>query len=147
MSKHRPDGDRVANELMGASSFFKKTLPESIVTPSPVVTPVVVAPTPEPLSNNSVVASRRRGVVSSPTSDSRAFDINRETSSRDSLRLATDETNAIEALRSALKCDHDLAVSKNDICRVALHALLEDFTAKGDRSQAIHRLKAKKTGR
>jgi len=85
--------------------------------------------------------------VTSSASASPAFDINRETSSRDSLRLATDETKAVEALRSALKWDHDLTVSKNDICRVALHALLEDFTAKGDRSQAIQRLKSKKTGR
>ncbi|MGI8483944.1 MAG: hypothetical protein ACR2OU_06745 [Thermomicrobiales bacterium] len=147
MTKHRPDGDRVANELMGASAFFRKTPPEPPVTPPPVVTPVVAPLTPEPLPNNAVVTSRRHDAVTSSGSVSSAFDINRETSSRDSLRLATDETKAVEALRSALKWDHDLAVSKNDICRVALHALLEDFTAKGERSQAIHRLKAKKTGR
>ncbi len=147
MTKQRPDGDRVANELMGASAFFKKTPPEPPVTPPPVVTPVITPITPEPLPNNDVVTSRRHDAVTSLASVSPAFDINRETSSRDSLRLSTDETKAVEAMRSALKWDHDLAVSKNDICRVALHALLEDFTAKGDRSQAIQRLKAKKTGR
>lgn len=139
MTKQRPDGDRVANELMGASAFFKKTPLEPLVTPPSIVPSVSPIPLPEPLPDSDVVTS--------PASTSPAFDINRETSSRDSLRLATDETKAIEALRSALKWDHDLTVSKNDICRVALHALLEDFTTKGDRSQAIHRLKFKKASR
>lgn len=147
MTKQRPDGDRVANELMGASAFFKKAAPEPEVTPLPIVPPVSPTPLPEPLPDADVVTSRRHDAVTSSASASPAFNINRETSSRDSLRLATDETRAVEAMRSALKWDHDLAVSKNDICRVALHALLEDFTAKGDRSQAIHRLKPKKTGR
>jgi hypothetical protein len=75
------------------------------------------------------------------------FDINRETASRDSLRLSIDETKALEALRQTLKWDHDLSVSKNDICRVALHHLLDDFHARGEQSQALARLKRKRSAR
>lgn len=71
------------------------------------------------------------------------FDITRETASRDSLRLSIAETKALEAMRSALKWEHELTVSKNDICRVALHWLIEDFRTKGERSQAVARLRRK----
>ena len=117
MTKHRPDGDRVANELMGASAFFKKSLPEPEATPPPVLPAVPDRPVPEPVAKPDVVTSRRHDTTTSPTPVSPGFDINRETTSRDSLRLATDETKAVEVLRSALKWDHDLTVSKNDICR------------------------------
>jgi hypothetical protein len=75
------------------------------------------------------------------------FDINRPTTSRDSLRLSLDETKALDELRTALKWDYDLTVSKNDICRAALHHLLEDHRTKGERSAAITRLKRKQTSR
>jgi hypothetical protein len=48
MSKHRPDSDRLANELAGASAFFKRssaqpTDPEP--TPTPPVAPLSTTPT------------------------------------------------------------------------------------------------------
>jgi hypothetical protein len=79
----------------------------------------------------------------SPTVATIGFDLNRPTTSRDSLRLSPDETRALDTLRQSLKWDYDLTVSKNDICRVALHWLLEDATAKEERSQAVIRLKRK----
>ncbi len=88
----------------------------------------------------------RRQSVTSPSAPA-GFDINRATASRDSLRLSIDETKAIDELRQALKWDYDVSVSKNDICRAALHALLEEFATKGDKSSAVNRLKRKQSSR
>jgi hypothetical protein len=38
-------------------------------------------------------------------------------------------------------------VSKNDICRAALHLLLDDHAKKQDKSEAVGRLKHKQTSR
>lgn len=81
---------------------------------------------------------------SSPAPNS--LDLNQETASHDTLRLSVSETKAIEALKSSLKWEHDMTVSKNDICRVALHVLLDDFEAHGGQSEAVKRL-SKKRGR
>jgi hypothetical protein len=58
-----------------------------------------------------------------------------------------DETKAVDDLRQTLKWDFDVTVSKNDICRSALHWLLEDFASKGEKSVAVARLKRKQTSR
>jgi hypothetical protein len=151
MSKSRPDADKLANEFAGASAFFRSQArpadepmePEPAVTPQPEPTPV---PEKEPVRD--VMTSRRPGVMTSPdAAETDRFDINRPTASRDSLRLSMDETRALDELRSTLKWDYDLTVTKNDICRVALHALLEEYRAKGERSSAITRLKRKQTSR
>lgn len=149
MSKQRPDGDKLVNEMVGASAFFRSsarpitTSDTDDTSPSPVIQPV----TPEPLVQNDVVTSRRADVTPLPATEPVGFDINHETASRDSLRLAVEETKAVDALRASLKWDQDLTVSKNDICRVALHHLLEDFAAKGDKSQAVARLRRKRSSR
>ena len=85
--------------------------------------------------------------MTSTKAEPEGFDITRETASRDSLRLSIDETKALDAMRQSLNWDYDLTVSKNDICRVALHWLTEDFQSKGERSQAVNRLKKKSAGR
>lgn len=147
MSKQRPDPDKMTNELSGASAFFRGA------SPAPTVKPTADSPTPEEQPINDVTTSPRRDVATSQRHDVTAsketepqgFDITRETASRDSLRLSIDETKALEAMRSSLKWEHDLSVSKNDICRVAVHWLLEDFRANGERSQAVLRLTPKGT--
>jgi hypothetical protein len=138
MSKKAYDLAKVQNELKGASSFFKKpaAAPEQAVS-SP--TPPAI-PASEPTNGRpSGTTSRRHGVMPSPA----GLDINQETASHDTLRLAINETKALEALKSALKWEQDLTVSKNDICRVALHALLEDYQTKGAASDAVKRLRTK----
>lgn len=133
MSKQRPDPDIMANELAGASSFFK---PRAAGVPiEPVASESPVEANPES------VTSRRRDVTTSPD---KGFDINRETATHDTLRLATDESRALEELKSALKWDHDLTVSKNDICRVALHDLIERYRRDGAESPAVQRLHRKR---
>ncbi|MDP9359562.1 MAG: hypothetical protein M3R02_30600 [Chloroflexota bacterium] len=142
MSKQRPDPDKIANELSGASAFFRRT-PQPEGTPQPEAAPTKPE-TPEPQPRPDVTTSTSHNVTpAAPTPASEGFDINRETASHDTLRLAVDETRAVEELKSALKWDHDLTISKNDICRVALHALLEDYRAKGASSAAVKRLKQK----
>ena len=69
------------------------------------------------------------------------FEINRTTTPRDSLRLSVDETKALDALRTSLKWDYDLSLSKNDICRAALHWLLDEFASKGEKSAAVGKRK------
>lgn len=150
MSKKTYDTSSVENELRGASSFFKPN------TPAPVTTKAAPKPSPEPHAAAEPVSAPevRRHDVTTPSSHdvkpsspaSSKLDINQETASHDTLRLAVAETKEIEALKSDLKWDHDLSVSKNDICRVALHALLEDFVANGSQSEAVQRL-TKKSGR
>lgn len=151
MSKQRPDANKLANELLGASAFFRPTAyPAEPVdeTPSSSSPQVESTRSPETTPINDVVTSRRQSVTtSSPTPDVAGFDINRPTASRDSLRLSLDETRALDELRTALKWDYDLSVTKNDICRVALHWLLEDYRAKGERSTALARLHRKQTSR
>lgn len=137
MPKERRTPEDIANELAQGSAFFRKaTLPTSEQAATPAHPD---APIPE-----AEATSRRHDVTPPPQPD--GFDINRETASHDTLRLAVDETRAVEQLKSALKWDFDLTVSKNDICRVALHALIEDYRAKGGSSAAVKRLK-KKQGR
>jgi hypothetical protein len=148
MSKQRPDADKLANEFAGASAFFRRPAqpaPEPQDAPPPSTPPI-----PDEGVHDDVMTSRRQNVTMSTSPrvrETEAFDINRTTASRDSLRLSIDETRALDELRSALKWDYDLMVTKNDICRVALHALLEDYRAKGERSGAIARLKRKQTSR
>ena len=154
MSKERPDYDKMANELHGKSAFFKRPTPpptsDLAFVPDPSVDPVPVetaaAATP-PVDDQ---APKRRDVVTSRSHDataayrpSESLDINQPTTSHDTLRLASDETRALESLKSTLKWEYDLTVSKNDICRVALHELIEDYRAKGATSAAVKRLKKK----
>lgn len=151
MSKQRPDADKLTNELLGASAFFRPAAkPAEPVAETPPAPTPQVEPTSshEPTPTNDVVTSRRQSVTtSSPAPEAPGFDINRPTASRDSLRLSLDETRALDDLRQALKWDYDLSVTKNDICRVALHWLLEDYRAKGERSTALTRLRRKQTSR
>ena len=151
MSKQRPDATKLSNELAGASAFFRPTPRTSQPEPEPETAVLPKPTTPEPATPRDVTTSRRRAVTTSPSAHlapgKAGFDINRPTASRDSLRLSLDETKALDELRQSLKWDYDLSVSKNDICRAALHLLLEDWSAKGERSAAIARLKRKQTNR
>jgi len=154
MSKQRPDPDKMTNELSGASAFFRKRTPVEEPTPPPAATaptietpPVSASTTPEepPTSaRHDVTTERRHDVMPLPSST--RFDLNQPTTSHDTLRLSSDETRAMEDLKSALKWEHDVTVSKNDICRAAIHELIEEYRAKGSSSAAVKRLK-KKLGR
>ncbi len=71
MSKQRPDPDKIANELRGASSFFKRpdapapqepTLSEEIVSPPPVQP----APASEPAPPVRPVRPQRRQMIRHP---------------------------------------------------------------------------------
>jgi len=152
MSKQRPTPDKLSNELAGASAFFRPA-PRPVERPPETPEPAgSTSTTSDPTQISDVTTSRRQSVTTSapaasPSREMEGFDINRPTNSRDSLRLSLDETKALDELRQALKWDYDLTVSKNDICRAALHLLLEDWLAKGERSAAITRLKRKQTSR
>lgn len=148
MSKQRPTPDKLSNELAGASAFFRPVPQPAKAEPKPApANPTTL----NPVETYDVVTSRRHDVMTSsppaPTPQPAGFDLNRPTASRDSLRLSIDETKALDALRATLKWDYDLTVSKNDICRAALHWLLEEFSARGEKSQAVVRLKRKQTSR
>lgn len=152
MSKQRPNPDKMANELSGASAFFRSATPPPAQPAPSVSEPSLdsVMTTPVPAPSHDVMTSKRQSVTTSASPLSAAsagFDINRPTASRDSLRLSVDETRALDELRASLKWDYDLTVSKNDICRAALHWLLEDFRVKGEKSTAVARLRRKQTSR
>jgi hypothetical protein len=150
MSKQRPDADKLASEFAGASAFFRRPAqqqPEPQAEPEPTPPPAAAVTREEPVKDDVVTSRRQRVTTSDEFSKTDGFDINRPTASRDSLRLSMDETRALDELKSALKWDYDLTVTKNDICRVALHALLEDYRAKGDRISVVARLKRKQTSR
>ncbi len=143
MSKKRFDTDALRNELANASLFFKRPTP----TPEPKTAEPAQSPRHDvttPVSHD-VKKSRRREVVKSESHDATPFDINRKGVSHDTLRLSPDESQAIDRLLSAFKWDYDLNVSKNDVCRVALHLLLENYHTLGKQSEAVSRLRKKKT--
>lgn len=149
MPKKRPDISMVANELR-ESAFFQPTASPPAAGPDATLAPAKATSKTELYEKSE---ERRRDVTTSKSHDFKqspaskaTLDINQETASHDTLRLAINETKEIEALKSALKWDHDLTVSKNDICRVALHALLDDYAANGAQSEAVKR-PAKKRGR
>lgn len=148
MTKQRPNPDKLANELAGASAFSRPQPPEP-TTPATLPAPTPTLPMTPELAAVPDATTPRRHDVTPATSPPRpaGFDLNRTTASRDSLRLSLDETRALDELRAALKWDYDLVVSKNDICRAALHWLLEDFAAKGEKSSAVTRLRRKQSNR
>jgi hypothetical protein len=71
------------------------------------------------------------------------FDINHKGTSHDTLRLSPEESKSIDRLISYLKWEHDLTIKKNDVCRVAIHYLMENFQAEVKASEAVTRLKKK----
>ncbi len=148
MSKQRPNPDKLANELAGASAFFRQSR-RSPSRKHPIRLTPAAPVNPEPANQSDVMTSRRHSVTTSgETPRTHAgFDINRPTASRDSLRLSTDETKALDELRAALKWDYDLSVSKNDICRAALHRLLEDFQPRAKNSGRRAASSARSAGR
>src|SRR5690348_14425963 len=73
--------------------------------------------------SHDVTKSTSQQFTTSRSHDVTGFDINRKGTSHDTLRLSPDESKAIDQLVAVCKWDFDLAVSKNDICRVALHVV------------------------
>ena len=92
-----------------------------------------------------VTTSNSHDVVKSQSHDvTSVFDINEKGITHDTLRLTSKESRAIDQLVAECKWNYDLAISKNDVCRVALHVLLEDHAKQGSGSEAVARLRKKR---
>lgn len=74
-----------------------------------------------------------------------SYDINEETFERETVRVSKGEQRAIEWLKLSLRDMLDSTVGKNDIFRVGLHFLLEDFHKNGEQSEIVSRLQKKIT--
>lgn len=74
-----------------------------------------------------------------------AFDINVKPYRKDSFLFTDDEFEAMEDLKLELKRIHDLPATKNDIARIALQRLFEDYARRGGASAVVSRLAQKKT--
>lgn len=74
-----------------------------------------------------------------------AFDINIKPYRKDSFLFTDDEFEAMEDLKLELKRLHDLPATKNDIARIALQRLFEDYAEAGLASAVVSRLQGKKT--
>ncbi|MCA9852249.1 MAG: hypothetical protein KC482_01390 [Dehalococcoidia bacterium] len=74
-----------------------------------------------------------------------AFDINTKPYRKDSFLFTDDEFEALEDLKLELKRNYDLPATKNDIARIALQRLYEDYADAGATSAIVSRLQRKKS--
>ncbi len=63
---------------------------------------------------------------------------------KDSFLFTESEFEALEDLKLAMRRKHDLPATKNDIARLALHHIAEDYHRNPDRSIVVSRLKRKR---
>jgi hypothetical protein len=69
------------------------------------------------------------------------FDLNDDPRYKASYNYTNEELIAVEDLRMELQRKFDKKVTKNDLMRSALHLLLEDHDANGDRSYASQKVR------
>ena len=73
-----------------------------------------------------------------------SLDLNETPHRKDSFLFTESEFEALEDLKLALRRRHDLPATKNDITRLALHHIAEDYHRNPDRSIIVSRLKRKR---
>ncbi len=82
---------------------------------------------------------------SSPAEQPVAFDINEKPYRKDSFLFTDQEFEALEDLKLELRRQYDFKATKNDIARVALSELFDNYKRSGDKSAIIRHLKSKLT--
>lgn len=73
------------------------------------------------------------------------FDLNRRPLWKGTFLYTEEELEAIEDLKLELRRKHGVNATKNDIARVGLHSLIEDYRRHGESSTILRRLRAKLT--
>jgi hypothetical protein len=89
-------------------------------------------------------ASRQQAPNVSRQKAVESYDINAEGFERETVRLSKAEQRAAEQLKLSVRDTLDSTIGKNDIFRVGLHFLLEDFHKHGERSEVVSRLRKKR---
>lgn len=72
------------------------------------------------------------------------LDINQRPDRQNTYAFTTEELEGLEDLKILIRRRYDLAVTKNDLIRCAVHMLLDDYQRKGEGSIALARLRKKK---
>ena len=73
-----------------------------------------------------------------------ALSLNQRPDRQNTYAFTTRELERLEDVKIAITRHYDLGVTKNDLVRCAVHILLEEYEALGERSSLLKRLRAKK---
>lgn len=130
-----------------ASGKIEQRLFTSQPTPAPAP-PKPERPTPAPAPAKHAPASTPPVAPSKPAPVARLssltaprFDLKEVPLYKASYLFTQEELEALEDLKLELRREHDSRVTKNDLIRCALHLLLEDHAANGERSYARRRVR------
>lgn len=109
---------------------YKKPIPEPV--PKPTVEPEQPKTKPSPLPTPADLK---------PPSLDKQFDLSEDALYQANFRFTLDEKEVLEDLKLQLSRELDSRVDKNDILRLGLHMLMQDYKDNGDRSYLIKKLK------
>jgi hypothetical protein len=121
------------NELEGASLFFQRT----------------PAPQTDTAPNAEMPANQHAGMPTSHHADKPAPTqsplpaAEKALTEKETFRCTIDEVLAIEELKTRIKRDLDLRVSKQDIERCAMRVVIEDYRENGEKSVFVKELRKK----
>ena len=142
MRKSRPDPDKLANELAGASAFFKRP------TPTPAEQPPAL-PASEPATPSELTTDTRKRVPTAtpevkakPATE--AFDLNHQPTTKYTLMFTEDELEALDDAKTHLRRRHGLKVAKNDLVRCGLYHILASLDDPNQADPILDLLKSKK---
>lgn len=144
-SKKKLDITAIQNELRGNSAFFQRGAPEADETVAAVVSEDRVAPAPPPLVVQEVVISsppdttipRHRETTISRTHDT-ILETTRRTVKQLGKEAAThrftlEEKRALRAIEREYE-ENGIRTSENEITRISINYLIEDYKQKGPES-------------
>jgi hypothetical protein len=131
----------------------KPTLPEPSAGPLDQQLFVYKKPTPpkavEPVKEETEKPEEKdiqRPVDLKPPSLKKQFDLSQDALYQANFRFTQDEKEVLEDLKLQLSRDMDSRVDKNDILRLGLHMLIEDYKQNGGKSYLVRKL-LRKTSR
>jgi hypothetical protein len=112
-------------------------LDQQLFAPSPPAA-TEAKPVPKPAKPESRSESTTSPVVNA--SLAREFDLDEEALYQANYLFTLGELESLEDLKIELRRDHDQKISKQDLQRIALHMLVEDYHANGPRSYVCRKL-------
>jgi hypothetical protein len=137
MSKKSYEVDSIASDL-AASRFFQPP-PEAQAQSEPAK-----ARRPRRPRNLGTYKPRNLGNEQPALSPSDGFDINERPVKQDNYMFTMRELDALEDLKIELSRQLDRRISKQDIARIAVHAIAEDYRKRGEQSELYLRAQKKK---
>ena len=144
MKKKLNEAD-IVNELKGGSLFFSRNPDEA---EAPPAAPAQGDQPEDTFTRNPENTKTRKHETMFPrlvegTETRAAFDINVQPTAKYTSLFATEELEALDDLKTALRRQYGIKATKIDLIRYAIHHLIEDYRSQGDQSIVLERLKKK----